>query len=235
MEPWGTLAASFLQSVCRFFLCQSQSHIATGGQSVSKSWCRAPADIYYCLTGRVLFLWGALSDERTGLSFVYAADPCQRSLPRVRVPWDSRPYFTVSDLRLPFSPPPTIRRVTVEVFDPTSTRVRYFFFFLPRCSPSYEFEADRIKNTISLLLRACPFRGNLIIASLPSAGLRIRLPRNDRVLWLTLASLSGDLPASQCVCVSVTKSFNRTQITNQTQRSSRSNIVSVCYLWTQES
>jgi hypothetical protein len=35
----------------------------------------------------------------------------------------SRPHFTVSDLRLPFSPPPTTRRVTVEVFDPASTRV----------------------------------------------------------------------------------------------------------------
>jgi hypothetical protein len=50
----------------------------------------------------VLFLWGAFSDERTGLSFVYAAGPSQRSLPRVPVPWDSQPYFTVSDLRLPF-------------------------------------------------------------------------------------------------------------------------------------
>jgi hypothetical protein len=35
----------------------------------------------------------------------------------------SRPYFTVSDLRLPFSSPPTTRRVTVEVFDPASTRI----------------------------------------------------------------------------------------------------------------
>jgi hypothetical protein len=60
----------------------------------------------------------ALSDERTGLSFIY----CQRSLSRVRVSWDSRPYFTVSDLRLPFSSPPTTRRVTVEVFDPASTQ-----------------------------------------------------------------------------------------------------------------
>jgi hypothetical protein len=33
----------------------------------------------------VLFLWGALSDERTGLSFVYVASPRQRSLSRVRV------------------------------------------------------------------------------------------------------------------------------------------------------
>jgi hypothetical protein len=86
-----------------------------------------PSGAYYpifitCVTVTVLFLWGALSDERTGLSFVCAAGPCQRNLSRVRVPWDLRPYFTVSDLRLPFSSPPTTRRVTVEVFDPASTR-----------------------------------------------------------------------------------------------------------------
>jgi hypothetical protein len=50
---------------------QSQSHIATDGQSISKSWCRAPSGaidqifITYSLTFTVLFLWGALSDERT--------------------------------------------------------------------------------------------------------------------------------------------------------------------------
>jgi hypothetical protein len=54
-----------------------------------------------CMAVTVLFLWGALSDERSGLYFVYAAGPCQRSLSRVRVPWDLRPCFTVSDLRLP--------------------------------------------------------------------------------------------------------------------------------------
>jgi hypothetical protein len=53
-----------------------------------------------CVTITVLYLWGALSDERSGLSFVCAAGTCQGSLPRVRVPWDLRPYFTVSDLRL---------------------------------------------------------------------------------------------------------------------------------------
>jgi hypothetical protein len=64
-----------------------------------------------CVTVTVLFLWGALSDERSGLSFVCAVGPCQRSLSRVRA-WDLRPYFTVSHLRLPFSSPPTTRRVT---------------------------------------------------------------------------------------------------------------------------
>jgi hypothetical protein len=72
----------------------------------------------------VLFLWGALSDERTGLSFVYAAGPYQLSISRGRVPWDSRSLVIVSDLRLPFSSPPTTRRVTVEVFDPVFTQVK---------------------------------------------------------------------------------------------------------------
>jgi hypothetical protein len=39
--------------------------------------------VYFYLTIMVLLLWGALSDERTGLSFVYVAGPCQRSLSRV--------------------------------------------------------------------------------------------------------------------------------------------------------
>jgi hypothetical protein len=33
--------------------------------------------MYYSLTVTVWFLWGALSEERTGLSFVYAAGPGQ--------------------------------------------------------------------------------------------------------------------------------------------------------------
>jgi hypothetical protein len=97
--------------------------------TVSQSWCRAPSGThdqifsYYSLTVTVLFLWGALSVERMGLSFVYAAGSSQRSLSLVRVPWDSQPYFTVSDLRLPIPSPLTTRSVTVEVFDPTSARV----------------------------------------------------------------------------------------------------------------
>jgi hypothetical protein len=50
----------------------------------------------------------------------------------VLVPWDLRPYFSVSDLRLPFSSPPTTRRVTMEVFDPTSTRASMSHFILTR-------------------------------------------------------------------------------------------------------
>jgi hypothetical protein len=47
-----------------------------------------------------LLMWGGLSDERTGVLFRVAAEPRQSGLSRVRVPRDSWPYFTVSNLRL---------------------------------------------------------------------------------------------------------------------------------------
>jgi hypothetical protein len=89
---------------------ESESYVTTDGQSASLSRYKAPIrglrpDFYirteYGIRLTVTFLnpWGALSDERTGLSFVCAAGPCQRSLSRVLVPWDLRPYFAVSDLR----------------------------------------------------------------------------------------------------------------------------------------
>jgi hypothetical protein len=108
----------------------------TVSQSVSQS-VRLGVEPHLGPMTRYLLLCGSyglvlvgrpLRDERTGLSFVYAAGSCQRSLSRVRVFWDSRPYFTVSDLRLPFSSPPTTGRVTVEVFYPASTRVSGFIF-----------------------------------------------------------------------------------------------------------
>jgi hypothetical protein len=64
----------------------------------------------------------SLTRGRVCLLYVLLALTSSR-LSRVRVSWDSRTYFTVSDLRLPFSSPPTTLRVTVEVFDPASTRV----------------------------------------------------------------------------------------------------------------
>jgi hypothetical protein len=70
----------------------------------------------------MVILLRALSDERTGLSFVfvYGADSCQSSFSRVRALWELQPYFTVSDLRLlPFSSPPTTHRVTVELLEPS--------------------------------------------------------------------------------------------------------------------
>jgi hypothetical protein len=54
---------------------QSQSHITTDGRSVSMFWCRArygTCDQIFSPLFKVavLSLWGALSDERSGVSFV---------------------------------------------------------------------------------------------------------------------------------------------------------------------
>jgi hypothetical protein len=107
---------------------ESESYVTTDGQPASLSWNKAPIwglppDLYYLCDNYSLVLVGRPLWREVGSVFVCAAGPCQRSLSRVRVPWDSRPYFTVSHLRLPFSSPTKTRRVTVEVFDPASTRV----------------------------------------------------------------------------------------------------------------
>jgi hypothetical protein len=52
----------------------TQSYVTTDGQSASLSWNKAPIwdlrpALYYCLTVAGFLMWGALSDERTGLSF----------------------------------------------------------------------------------------------------------------------------------------------------------------------
>jgi hypothetical protein len=82
---------------------------------------------------------------------LWREDGCLLYVPLALVPWDLRPYFTVSDLRLPLSSPPTTRRVTVEVFD-----------LLQRCV--YCADVDHIENTVLLLPRAC------VLRTLPSNG-----------------------------------------------------------------
>jgi hypothetical protein len=149
----------------------------------------------------VLFLWGALSDERTGLSCVYAASPRQRSLSRARVPWISRLYFTVSVLILPFSSPPTTRRVTVEVFDPAEeqtfiyskhiSRDHYPASILARQSDlqkTHQWSLSTVvmsprtrKTQLPLLLR------NLATDCLPRISLRGNLFTNP-------------LPSNRCTC-----------------------------------
>jgi hypothetical protein len=64
------------------------------------------------LTARISFLkWTPvvivliLYELRMGPTFTIAAGPRQRIHSRVRVPWDSRPYFTVSDSRFLFLSP----------------------------------------------------------------------------------------------------------------------------------
>jgi hypothetical protein len=110
---------------------KSESYITTDGQSASLSWNKASVwglwlDFYYCQTFVGMSMWGALSDERTGLPFTIAPGPRRYSHFRFRVlcyPW---PYYTVSDSRLPFMSPPTTPRVTVKVFYPTITTESYW-------------------------------------------------------------------------------------------------------------
>jgi hypothetical protein len=70
---------------------ESESYVTTDGESASVSSYKAPIwglrpDFYYCQTAAGLLMSGALSDERTGLSFKIAAGPRQISYFWVRVP-----------------------------------------------------------------------------------------------------------------------------------------------------
>jgi hypothetical protein len=134
-----------------FSLSESESEyqFSTDGQSASRPVCLGNSHPSWACDQIFITVWqlrscfcvGALSHEKTGLSFVYAAGPCQRSPSRVRVPCYSRPYITVSNLGLPFSSPPTTRRVMVEVFEPASTRAVIILIFL-----SYKAESNEAIN-----------------------------------------------------------------------------------------
>jgi hypothetical protein len=72
-------------------------------QTVSRPVCLGVkrASGFFLLSVAGVLVWGALSDERTGLSFTVAAGLRQRSHSWVRVPQDSWPHFIVSESRLP--------------------------------------------------------------------------------------------------------------------------------------
>jgi hypothetical protein len=131
-----------------------------------------------------LDLWGALSDERTGLSFVQAAGPWQLSLSRDRVPWYSRQHFTVSDLRLPFLSPPTSRRkvTTSELVSVITPRLeprrkqRLFLVILQSFSLElvYLRRSYPVTAAYTCLLKICCLAANVALffvsRSLPSNG-----------------------------------------------------------------
>jgi hypothetical protein len=94
--------------------------MSLSGMSASLSWNKAPMwglpDFYYWQAVAALLMWGAVSDDWTGLLFTIVVGPRQYCHSRVRVPWDSWPYFTVSDSGLLFSSPPRIQvKVTLSV------------------------------------------------------------------------------------------------------------------------
>jgi hypothetical protein len=142
----------FLALLCSPLFCRLLSLSLMLRLTVSRPVCLGiehPSGAYdqiFNTAGKLLVCWcGALSLTRTDLSFTIAAGPSQRSHSRVRAPWDS-PYFTVSDLRLPFSSPPTTRRVTLEVFDPASTRVGLSFALF--CLACYIRQSDGLEDIL---------------------------------------------------------------------------------------
>jgi hypothetical protein len=75
---YAILTFALLASGFFWVLAESESSVTTDGQSASLSWNKAPIwglrpDLYYRRTVAGLLIWGALSDERTGLSFTIAA------------------------------------------------------------------------------------------------------------------------------------------------------------------
>jgi hypothetical protein len=138
---------TLLTDVSRLSL-KSKSQSCYGRRSVGQSVLVPGAQDQIFNTVAGLLMWGALSDVRTGLSFVTAVGLRQRSHSRIRIPRNSWPCFTVSDSRpptwrdtspflyppetgwssytsrhwVPFSSPPSTLRATVEVFEPTSKR-----------------------------------------------------------------------------------------------------------------
>jgi hypothetical protein len=76
---------------------QNQSHIATDGQSISKSWHHAPSGTHDQIF-ITLYIYGLVFVKPP----LWREDGSVFCVSRVRVSWDSWPYFTVSHLRLPF-------------------------------------------------------------------------------------------------------------------------------------
>jgi hypothetical protein len=114
---WGPSPAGLMNT----FYCLESNHMLL--PKVGRPVClgikhpSGPYDQIFITVRQLRVCWcRVLSDEWTGLTFIIAAGPSQRSHSRVRFPWDSWPYFTVSDSRLPFSSPPTTRGATVKVF-----------------------------------------------------------------------------------------------------------------------
>jgi hypothetical protein len=124
-----------------------ESYVTTDGPSANLPLNKAPIwglgpDFYYCQRVAGLLIWGSLSDETICLLFTIAAGPRQRSHSRVRVPWESRPYFTVSDSRLSF------RRLHLHLFCCDSVFVVTETRLLIRCLATDVFSGSAVMASI---------------------------------------------------------------------------------------
>jgi hypothetical protein len=78
-ESWCVVSVGSPLTI--FLKSQSQSHVTTNGRSVIMSWCQVHSgawwpDIIFYLKLAVLSMWGALSDERSGLPPVSHCHQC---------------------------------------------------------------------------------------------------------------------------------------------------------------
>jgi hypothetical protein len=158
LPPWRMTNEESLPNEFCWASTWVESYVTTDGPSANLPWNKASIwwlrpDYYYCQTVAGLLMWGALSDERMGMSFTISAGPRQGSHSRVQVPWDSRPYFTLTDSRLPLSSPPTTCRATVEVIDPASTRELLRILTCPPFTTSGEPNRDHnLEHSVVVLL-----------------------------------------------------------------------------------
>jgi hypothetical protein len=164
---------------------RSRSHIATDGQSVSMSWCRAPSgdrdQIFITVWQSRCCFCGAPSLTRGRVCLLYCPLPLQSfSGPS---PLGLATIFYCPRFETSFSSPPTTRRVTVEVFDPAFTRVVCVSSVSSQSqshsaglgSSLYSLEADPKGNTASNSFSIAVMGGCLAIAwisftCLPSNG-----------------------------------------------------------------
>jgi hypothetical protein len=142
-HAWGTweIHSFFLKTTSK---SESESYITTDGQAASLSWNKAPTwglrtYFYYFQTVACLLMWGALSDERTGMSFTIAAGSRQRSHSRSESR-DTRDHILLSQIRVfPFrrlllpaglrwrySIPPPLRRLSLKLFNETVIQRRLY-------------------------------------------------------------------------------------------------------------
>jgi hypothetical protein len=144
----------------------------TDGQSAILPWCQAPIwgprpDFYCRQTVAGLLMWGAFSDDRTGLSFAVAASPRQLSHSQVRVPRDSATFYC-----LRCETPPTWRARSPYLYPPgTGFLFRHLLRLAgQRCwysNPPPRGERSN-NNSKSKLLYDWPFAANqFILASAP--------------------------------------------------------------------
>jgi hypothetical protein len=104
-------------------------------------------------------MWGALSDERTGLSFtllVLASAGVLGFKSR-----GTRDHILLSHIRdSPISSPPTTRRASVELFDPASTREMMFL----AASFTYIFSGRTSWKTLPLPSNGRPLLSRIFVS-----------------------------------------------------------------------